>query len=189
MALAGVLATLLAATCMVVLLSGCTGQVDRNIVATRESFHAVVDGYLAGPDQLMETMLAKLSADVARLEGEAVKARQAAFLDRHTDGDGGVVSKTPDGRIVPMPRAQLEQFIADANAQAAAAEQAAQNAARVLAEFKASRERLRALAAKLSAKEIQWQEAKESAQAEMDRILQAIGTIAAGAGAAAAVAP
>lgn len=168
-------AALLCAAC------GCSSQVDRDILKTRTSLHTAVDGYLTGVDEMLQALFERTLTRVADLERQAVAARQQAFLDRHTDDGGGIVSAAPDGAIAPMPRAQLEMFMADAADQVRKAESSAENGRRVLAEFRAARERLRALIAKLAAKEIEWQEAKESADAEVNRIMTMIGSLAGGA--------
>lgn len=188
---ARLLAPLLLAAAAVVLIccAGCTQPADRDILKARGSYHAAVDGYLGGIDEALAGLFERALADVARLEREALAARQRAFLDRHTDDGGGVVSARADGSIGPMPREQLEAFLAEAARQASAAEQRAANGRAVLAEFRAARERLRALTARLAAKEIEWQEAKESAQAEVNRIVGMLGTLAAGAAAGAAAVP
>lgn len=179
----------LTAFCLMLAPLGCLHDVDRAIVDTRQAYHSVVRFHAEGLQAAQEALFDKLATENARLERAALEARQDAFLERHTDDKGGLVSKNAAGEIVPMPREQLLAFLAERDKQRAEADERAALAKSVSLEFRNARVRLVALTTKLAAKEIEWQEAKESAQAELDRIINVAGGLMAGAGAAIVVAP
>ncbi|MBK8916310.1 MAG: hypothetical protein IPM64_17235 [Phycisphaerales bacterium] len=174
---------------LMIALGGCTAAHDVAILQARTAYHAAVDGHARGLQAMQEELLERIARQNTELQRALVEVRSARFLDRHTDDDGGLVSRDAAGNIVPMPREQLEAFLADRDAQLRAATEQSRAADAVVQQFRAGREQLIAVTARLAAREIQWQEAKATAQAELDRVLTAIGSLAAGIGAGVVVAP
>lgn len=160
--------------------AGCFHDVDRDILATRQAYHEVVRFHAEGIQAKQEQLLDRVVADNARLEREALQARQDAWLATHTDESGGLVSRKPDGTIVPMPKDQLLAFLEKRDRQLGDIMEHEQNYSQISTMFKQARTRLVALTEKLGDKEVAWEEQKESAQAEIDQILNMTGTFIGG---------
>lgn len=85
---------------------GCNSALDEKQFQVRQEGHEANRLFLA-TCRVYQKGANEMADKKFLLEDSAVEKDWKDFLERHTDENGGLVSKTPDGRIVPMPVTQL----------------------------------------------------------------------------------
>lgn len=91
---------------------GCTASLDAKQVSMQTELHDTVKSLtIAG--RTFNIAFDKLADQKHNLQRKVVDDNFAAFLSRHDDGHGGLVSKDDKGITVPMPATQLMLALAD----------------------------------------------------------------------------
>lgn len=160
-------------------LASCVSPLDEKQFAVRQQFHDVASTF-----STVSTVFIKGADEMAdgkhALQKKVVDQEWDSFLARHTH-NGGLVSKDANGNIIPMPIEQLKESLAMREAalvQVALQEKAwgdfADDYRMTLAQFKATNDMI-------AEEEYDVFEAKKSAQATLDHLLNTVGSFAAGA--------
>lgn len=166
---------------LLLLVTGCTSNLDKSQFEVRQSayasrvvFYKAVDNYIKGTGEI---------ADKKFLLEKTVNDKDwQEWLDKHTDENGGLVSKDATGKIVPMPVTQLTLALDNRNQNIIKLEDGKkswdsyQNNMKELLTKQTSFDEL------CQSKDFDYQKAKESAQAILDASLNSIGSLAAGLG-------
>lgn len=171
-----------------ILLTGCVSDLDRKIVQVRAEAHTLSTVFVEGATLFAAKadVMATSKHDYVRT---VVERDWTAWLDRHTDASGGLVSTDATGAVVPMKTTQLKAAMDQRNAALIATALEEVNWAQIHDSFVAGAGRYGGLMDMLQDKEFDWLAARESMQVTVNHILNSIGSTAAGLGLGAAVLP
>lgn len=175
----------------VVLLAGCAtwgGNLDRAQFEAHQSFY-VANGLFAKAVGVYRTGAAKMADQKHDIQGQYDKYQWDQWLARHTSADGGLVARNDKGEIVPLPVVDLVKVLDERDTRAGLLLASRGNWAKYETTMDGAVCAFEALNTKMQAKDIVWQEAKESAKAFLDSALTTLVSLAAGIGTGAAVAP
>lgn len=162
-------------------LIGCADKLDKDQSRVRQDFGktCAIFGEAARQREAAISTFANQSFATSKA---MIEKDWTSWIETHTDAQGCLVSKHADGSIGPMPVVQLVQAMTARSDKLMQLAMAQANWQAKQADYISAINQFISTAAKLTQKEIDVQDAKESAQATFDKVLSAIGGIAAGAG-------
>lgn len=153
--------------------TGCMQELDRKQLQVRQDYGNAVKNFATASkvvvkefDNMAEKKHQYQAADVERIWSD--------FLATHTDANGGLVSKAPDGKIVPMPVTQMLEAVKHREEAALALAKSKETSADFSQKFTDAIAKLEAVTDVLAQEEIDIQAAKESIAAAANSIFSAM---------------
>lgn len=169
-------------------LLGCADKLDKDLTRSRIDFGktCAIFGEVA---KQREVALKTFAAKAFATQAEVIKKDWESFLSDHTDAQGCLVSKYPDGHTGPMPVAQLAKALTSRSDSMLNLAMAQKNFEEKQDQYVAVINSFIADAARITNQAATAEEAKESAQAFIDKTLSVLGGIAAGVSTGVLIAP
>lgn len=158
-------------------LPGCTQALDRAESIAHANYRAAVTSF-SDTNEVFASAYENLADKKHELQATGIERDWSAWVSRHTDEAGRLVSRDSDGAVKPLKAEDLEAAIAlREQARDVLGESKRSNAAFV-GQFRAANSKLRTLTTTLNEHADDWQKARDEAYQTRQMLLNTVGTLA-----------
>lgn len=156
----------------------CSNDLDKKQSRVRQDFGQTADIFAQLAEQRENAIGTFADKSFEQSKGIILK-EWSEFIARHTDENGGLVSKDATGKVIPMPVVQLLEAMTKRSDKLMELAMSQKDWKEKQDSYRSAIGKFRATIAVLSKQEVDVQEAKESAQAALNQVISALGSIAA----------